>query len=1118
MNQTIVLDSQVVVTESVKVDSFQLDTDYSINGSSLTWLSESLKDSITIQYRVVFIETSYRNKNPDIIEEIYEENPFKYIPPNTFKSNNYGTLKTMGNVSRGIGFGNAQDVVVNSNLNLRLSGKLANDIDILAVISDENNPIQPEGNTQQIQDFDQVYITLKKDSGKLTLGDFLMQHPKNSYFINYYKKSRGLQFQNVYVKDEWKVNYSAEAAISRGRFSRNKIDGIEGNSGPYRLAGSNGEIFIVIIAGTENVYLDGKKLTRGEDNDYVINYNTGEITFTPQILITRYSRIVVEFQYSDRNYARSVARLGTSVKKGNYTVYTNFFNEMDLRSQPYQQSLEGYDSIINKSALEILAEAGDNQAFFNNVRPQTTYNAERIMYKRIVSVPEDYYEYAQDPDENTQFFEVSFSNVGFGNGSYSQAQTAANGKVFEYVGVGLGDYEPIEILIAPKRLSTINVGFMKEEKGRTSGIEYALSGYDQNTISTLDDNDNKGFGLRLYRKTEGLLKDSSEWKVKSNLNYEMVSGQYNYVERYRDVEFDRKWNKVLSNPNALSELLPSYEHIANADISISKSASQYFSNSASGFIRPGSFQGASNITKVGFQLNKIKSATTVEVMSSQTNSDSTSLDNIFYSLQTELIRPIWKFIGGGSYHIEKSSFLLSDSLLGNSYGYDNMSLFIKNSDTSKVKYLLSGAQRTDNRPKNEGFKLATIGRDINFKTAYTSKKSNRFELNSTYRQLQIKDTTLSSKAIENTFQSRIEFDFYMWKKFIRSKTFYQLGTGQEQRREFQYLQVQAGNGIYIWNDYDSNGLKTLNEFEIASDLDKQRADYIKIFTPVAGFFTTNSNKISQTLELRPAVFLKKGKKKKPLWSRFNSLSTLILDQKILPTTVLDLLNPFQQNISDTSLISSSQNFRSTLFFNRSNPKYSLDYTYIENSSKVLLTNGFDSRRNQDNLLNSRINFGKKFSLLTKLMYGDRLYVSQFFANRSFNYQFIEVEPKLQVILKQALRIELKSKYFLAENLVQYGGEVSENIEIGTELKYTKAGKGTVQLGGSFINVKYDGNTSSTLGYELLRGLQNGNNATWKFSYQQTLANNIQLIINYDGRKSEDAPVIHIGRLMARYLF
>ena len=113
---------------------------------------------------------------------------------------------------------------------------------------------------------------------------------------------------------------------------------------------------------------------------------------------------------------------------------------------------------------------------------------------------------------------------------------------------------------------------------------------------------------------------------------------------------------------------------------------------------------------------------------------------------------------------------------------------------------------------------------------------------------------------------------------------------QEQRREFQFLQVQSGNGIYIWNDYDSNGLKTLNEFELASELDKARADYIKIYTPVAGFITTNSTKVTQTLELNPAVFVSKNAKKKAFIGRFNSFSTLMIDKKVLPRLATFLIN------------------------------------------------------------------------------------------------------------------------------------------------------------------------------------------------------------------------------------
>ena len=90
--------------------------------------------------------------------------------------------------------------------------------------------------------------------------------------------------------------------------------------------------------------------------------------------------------------------------------------------------------------------------------------------------------------------------------------------------------------------------------------------------------------------------------------------------------------------------------------------------------------------------------------------------------------------------------------------------------------------------------------------------------------------------------------------------------------------------------------------------------------------------------------------------------------------------------------------------------------------------------------------------------------------------------------------------------------------MGSEVKYTKSTKGAVNAAVSYIKVKYDGVAGSTLGYELLRGLQNGNNATWKMGYQRTMSNNIQVIISNNGRKSESSPVIHIGRLVARYLF
>jgi hypothetical protein len=79
----------------------------------------------------------------------------------------------------------------------------------------------------------------------------------------------------------------------------------------------------------------------------------------------------------------------------------------------------------------------------------------------------------------------------------------------------------------------------------------------------------------------------------------------------------------------------------------------------------------------------------------------------------------------------------------------------------------------------------------------------------------------------------------------------------------------------------------------------------------------------------------------------------------------------------------------------------------------------------------------------------------------------------------------------------------------------KIKKFTVHLDPFFVDAW---STNSTLGFEMLEGLATGDNYTWSLTYQRTLSNNMQINLNYDGRKTPLSKIIHTGGIQVRAFF
>ena len=307
------LDSVSVVPNTVFVQGF--DTSYySVDAVSslLTWKKPIGIDSVTIIYRVFPLQlgTIIRRVNYDSIKNkfVSQSSIFNRKTSLTNELFDFGTnININGSYGRSIGFGNKQDAVFNSQLNLQVSGIVGDSIRLDAVITDNNIPIQPDGTTRQINEFDKVLLQFRKKGWEINMGDIDLLQNQN-YFLHFYKRLQGISYQRQTLSaKEGSDKLLVSAAIARGRFTRNIFQGQEGNQGPYRLQGANNEMYFIVLANTEKVFIDGELLQRGQDQDYTIDYNTASITFTPKRLITIDKRIQIEFEYSDRNFLNTLA-------------------------------------------------------------------------------------------------------------------------------------------------------------------------------------------------------------------------------------------------------------------------------------------------------------------------------------------------------------------------------------------------------------------------------------------------------------------------------------------------------------------------------------------------------------------------------------------------------------------------------------------------------------------------------------------------------------------------------------------------------------------------------------------------------------------------------------------
>ena len=456
-------------------------------------------------------------------------------------------IQTRGSITRGVVAGSNRDVSVTSALRLSLQGEVSPGVTLRAALTDEDTPILPEGTTRQLSDLDRVYVEVQGPGVGARLGDVDLALVGTAF------APLARQVQGAVVEARLPPlgvvrggRAVASASATRGRFRSQDLVALEGVQGPYRLEGVAGEAFVVVVPGSERVYLDGQRLARGAGGDYTIDYGTGEVTFTPARLITAERRITVDFEYSSGGFTRTLLASGLDLDLGagpggatepRGRLGVRVFREADALGSAADIGLSPDD-------LDRIRAAGDTDVLVSGAQPVAFDPASPfVLYTRRDTVENGLVVPVFVPAEpaDAEVFRVRFTRVAAGQGSYRRAGAARNGIFYEYVGPGRGDAIPFRVLPRPASRTLVDVaGSLTVLPGLAAFAELARSVDDANALSPVGDGDD---GAGAY---ETGLRLADVAVAGGTLRGEVVrrdrADAFRPLDRVRDVEFNRRWN------------------------------------------------------------------------------------------------------------------------------------------------------------------------------------------------------------------------------------------------------------------------------------------------------------------------------------------------------------------------------------------------------------------------------------------------------------------------------------------------------------------------------------------------------------------------------------------------
>ncbi len=1030
-------------------------------------------------------------------------------------------IRKSGTLVRGFTVATNRDLTLNSGFRMQLAGKLADDVDVSAALTDENSPIQPEGTTQTLREVDKVYVEVRNPSYSATLGDFNLElgTPADGEFGRLNRKLQGARGIALFDKGAGpfsSVSASLTGATARGKYQTNQFQGQDGVQGPYRLSGVDGEPQIVVVAGSERVYIDGQLMSRGEANDYTIDYASGEVTFASRRLITSASRIVVDFEYADQQYTRNLVGGGltTQTLGGALSVNTSFYQEADDPDAPISTTLDD-------QARSVLAHSGTDRfrAALSGIRNAgrdsvTGAGLGQYLMRDTVIAGRVYSILVYAPGDPLSVFTVVFSPV-----DQVPADSAGYVRIspgqFRFAGPGSGNYMPLQFLPMPQlhRVWDVN-GTAHVAGGLSVDGEFAASRFNANRFASSAADDGNAYTLHVRFNPDRLMIGGSDLgQMNLVLTERRIQQSFLSLDRVDDVEFNREWN--VAGPRGSDEELRQAS-LEYRPMSALRATAQYGLLDRQGDTRSVRVSGEAALTdsvlpSAAYRFEDISTDERVSAARSQ-----------WLRQSGEAAYRLGPVLPGVRVEAEdrQRSFMGSDSLTDGSFRILDIAPHVSWNATRVMSLSAEVRGRWEDSAAAGAVRHASDALTQTYTWQLRDWRSIRSTLTLSARSVRFTERFRQRGNVnDDVLLIRSQSRFTPWNRGLDADVYYEFSNQKSSRLERVFVRVARGSGNYRYlGDLNGNHVADEAEFEQT----RFDGDYVVLYLPSEQMYPVANVQTALRLRVQPERLMSasSGALARVLRSVSSETSVRIDEKSRDPETKQITLLNLSHFLNDQTTISGSQSLTEDLFVFENARDLSFRLRYSERRGLLQLVTAAERSFQRERSLRIRSQLVPEIGNQTDLVNSTDAVA----ANAS--------SPRVRAIASNSVRSDFSYRPDRSwEAGFTFGVNQATNAVNGSSveasmndqaLRLVYAMPMTGQIRGEFrreeVSLGANPAGADAVPFELTQGRVVGKTWQWQASVDYRVTANIQLTLQYQGRSEGGREPVHSARAEARAFF